>query len=81
MIDDTWKRNEVDSPCVNICVIHQDAKICVGCHRTADEITRWSTMGDEARQLVKDALPGRGPSLRNRRGGRAARRRQDVPKL
>ncbi len=33
-----WQRNEIDSPCIKICVIHPDAKICVGCHRTGEEI-------------------------------------------
>jgi predicted Fe-S protein YdhL (DUF1289 family) len=59
-----WRRDEVDSPCVQICVIHPGAGICVGCHRTADEIAGWSRMTPEARRAVMDALPARAPLLK-----------------
>lgn len=72
-----WRRKEVDSPCVQICVMHRQEKICTGCLRTIDEITGWSKMTDDERQLVKDALPARAPLLRKRRGGRAARLQRD----
>jgi hypothetical protein len=26
--------------------------LCVGCHRTLDEIAQWSVMGDEAKRAV-----------------------------
>ena len=42
--DLVWKRDEIDSPCVSICVMHPLERICTGCHRTIDEITRWSVM-------------------------------------
>lgn len=74
MTDETpWKRNEVDSPCVKICVVHPEARICTGCLRTIDEITRWSKMAPEERREIMGALPDRQPMLRKRRGGRAAR--------
>ncbi len=68
-----WTRDEVQSPCVRICVVHPEARICTGCLRTIDEIGRWSKMSNEERQEVMDDLPGRAPLLRKRRGGRAAR--------
>lgn len=68
-----WKRNEVESPCIRICVVHPEARICTGCLRTIDEIRDWSKMSAEARQEIMAALPGRAPNLRKRRGGRAAR--------
>ena len=71
-----WTRNEVQSPCVRICVVHPEARICTGCYRTIDEISRWSRMTDDERQEVLDALPERAPLLRKRRGGRAARMAQ-----
>ncbi|WP_127903286.1 DUF1289 domain-containing protein [Solirhodobacter olei] len=73
MKDDVWERAEVDSPCVKVCVVHPEARICVGCHRTLDEIATWSRMSPEARRAVMAELPTRGPMLRQRRGGRAAR--------
>ncbi|UYV38775.1 DUF1289 domain-containing protein [Rhodobacteraceae bacterium D3-12] len=74
MTDDTlWERNEIESPCVQICVIHPEARICTGCHRTGDEIARWSRMTPEERRTIMDELDARTALLRKRRGGRAAR--------
>lgn len=68
-----WTRDEVESPCVRICVVHPEARICTGCLRSIDEIGRWSKMSaDERREIMAD-LPNRAPLLRKRRGGRAAR--------
>ena len=68
-----WKRKEIDSPCLRICVMHPAERICTGCHRTIDEITRWSVMSAEERQTITDALPDRASGLSKRRGGRLAR--------
>ncbi len=74
MSDEVWKRDEIASPCVKICVIHPEARLCVGCHRTIEEISAWSRLTPEARAQVMAELPGRGPLITRRRGGRAARR-------
>lgn len=71
--DDLWHRDEIESPCVKICVIHAEARLCVGCLRTIDEIAAWSKMTPEARRTVMAELPSRAPLLQKRRGGRAAR--------
>ncbi len=76
MNDDIWARNEIESPCVNICVIHPEARICIGCHRTGEEITCWSRLSPEARRTIMADLPSRGTRLQQRRGGRAARLKQ-----
>lgn len=68
-----WKRSEIDSPCVQICVVHPTERICTGCYRTIDEITRWSKMDPMERQSIMAELPSRAPNLQKRRGGRAAR--------
>lgn len=68
-----WKRDEVDSPCVQVCVVHPQARICIGCHRSIDEIARWSKMTDTERAEVRAELPGRASRLVKRRGGRGAR--------
>ncbi|MCB1364502.1 MAG: DUF1289 domain-containing protein [Rhodobacteraceae bacterium] len=73
MIDPAWKRDEIDSPCVRICVVHPGEGICVGCYRSPDEIARWSQMSDAERARIRAELPGRAPRLMRRRGGRAAR--------
>ena len=73
MTDDIWHRDEVESPCVKICLVHPEARICTGCNRTIDVIALWSNMTNDQRRAVLAALPGRTASLRKRRGGRAAR--------
>ena len=73
MSDDVWKRREIESPCVKICVVHPDARICIGCHRTPDEIAMWSKLSSEERREIKAGLPARKDQLPKRRGGRAAR--------
>ena len=68
-----WIRDEIESPCVQICVVHPETRICTGCYRTIDEITDWSRMTPEARRNIMDDLPARADQLKVRRGGRAAR--------
>lgn len=73
MKDDVWKRDEIESPCIKICVIHPEERLCVGCYRSIDEIAAWSRLTHEARAAVMADLPARAPRLAKRRGGRAAR--------
>ena len=73
MHDDIWRRDEIESPCVKICVIHPSARLCTGCLRSIDEITRWSRMTPDERRSVMTALPERAGQLAQRRGGRAGR--------
>ncbi|WP_109311459.1 DUF1289 domain-containing protein [Ruegeria sp. AU67] len=73
MTNMVWKRNEVESPCIQICVVHPTERICTGCYRTIDEITRWSKMDSIERAEIMEDLPARKPRLAKRRGGRAAR--------
>jgi predicted Fe-S protein YdhL (DUF1289 family) len=78
--DEVWRRDEIESPCVKICVVHPEARICVGCYRTVDEIARWTRMTPAERRAVMEALPGRGAALTRRAGGRAGRlRRRGTP--
>ena len=79
MTDKIWTRNEIESPCVNICVIHPDARLCTGCLRSIDEITQWSRMTPEDRRAIMEALPARAPQIAQRRGGRAARLKRPRP--
>jgi predicted Fe-S protein YdhL (DUF1289 family) len=39
------------SPCINVCAL-DDADICIGCQRSAAEITRWSRMDNTERAQV-----------------------------
>lgn len=71
--DDVWKRDEIASPCVKLCVVHPQARLCIGCYRTVEEIAGWSRMSAEERARLMAELPLRAPTLAKRRGGRAAR--------
>ena len=77
MTDDIWNRDEVESPCVKICVVHPEARICTGCYRSVEEITVWSRLSPAARQAVMSDLPNRKTLLSTRRGGRKARLAQE----
>jgi predicted Fe-S protein YdhL (DUF1289 family) len=74
MSDEIWKRDEVESPCVKICIIHPESRLCLGCRRSIDEISRWSRMTAEERREIAAALPGRDPGPTRRSGGAGARR-------
>jgi len=76
-MDEIWQRDEVDSPCVKVCVMHPEARICIGCHRTIDEISDWSRMSAPARNAVKAELPARGELLKGRRRGGRQHNRTD----
>lgn len=73
MTDEIWSRAEIASPCVKVCVIHPEERLCVGCLRSIDEIGRWSAMTPAERQAIMADLPTRAPRLNKRRGGRQAR--------
>ena len=47
-------KNPVESPCMSVCAL--DGKdVCIGCFRTAEEISKWSEMGNfERRQVLKN---------------------------
>ncbi|MBM1813572.1 DUF1289 domain-containing protein [Pseudosulfitobacter pseudonitzschiae] len=73
MTEPVWTRNEIESPCVRICVVHPETRLCTGCARSIDEIGRWSRMTPEERAAIMAELPNREVAPKGRRGGRAAR--------
>ncbi|MGI1663508.1 DUF1289 domain-containing protein [Palleronia sp. KMU-117] len=73
MNDDIWRRDEIESPCIKVCLIHPEARICAGCYRTIDEIGGWTRLSPEDRRRIMDDLPARAARLKQRRGGRAGR--------
>ncbi len=48
-----------ESPCVQVCSIHQPSGLCLGCGRTIGEIARWADMSPGERRRIMDELPGR----------------------
>lgn len=73
MTDDIWRRDEVESPCVKVCLIHPQARICTGCLRTIEEIGIWTRMSPDDRRKVMAELPSRASQIKVRRGGRRSR--------
>ncbi|MGR3500097.1 MAG: DUF1289 domain-containing protein [Limimaricola soesokkakensis] len=73
MSDEVWSRAEIESPCVKLCTIHPETRLCLGCARSIDEIAAWGRMSAEERRAVMAELPGREPAPKGRRGGRKAR--------
>ena len=65
--NEVWKRDEVDSPCVKLCVMHPTANICMGCFRTVEEISDWSAMDPESRKSLMLELPSREKQIVKRR--------------
>ena len=58
-IVETVPVKRIESPCVNICEMDAAAGLCVGCARTIEEITGWSSGSAAWRDAVMAALPGR----------------------
>ena len=71
--DAVWSRAEIESPCIKICVVHPETRLCTGCGRSMDEIARWSRMTSEERRAIMAELSSRSAAPKGRRGGRAAR--------
>ncbi|MBB5515260.1 hypothetical protein FHS89_001270 [Rubricella aquisinus] len=67
MVDEVWKRAEIESPCVKLCVIHPESRLCMGCLRSIDEIGRWSSFTADERRDIMDALPARARQIRGKR--------------
>jgi predicted Fe-S protein YdhL (DUF1289 family) len=75
-MDEIWKRDEIESPCIKLCIIDPATRQCTGCHRTIDEIGGWSRMTPSERTEIMAQLPDRAEAAKpKRRGGRAGRAR------
>lgn len=46
----------MESPCIKICKIDIETRICKGCGRTVEQITQWTRMLDEERTAVINSL-------------------------
>ncbi|MEL7348456.1 MAG: DUF1289 domain-containing protein [Pseudomonadota bacterium] len=66
----------IETPCVQVCVLHPETHLCIGCARTGDEIAGWRGYSPETRRSIMDELPTRQANPGQRRGGASARRVQ-----
>ncbi|HEX3627729.1 MAG TPA: DUF1289 domain-containing protein [Verrucomicrobiae bacterium] len=46
------------SPCINVCKLDSHG-VCMGCHRTGNEIARWTQMTEDERWRIISMLAGR----------------------
>jgi predicted Fe-S protein YdhL (DUF1289 family) len=53
---------EIESPCIGTCTLGPD-DLCVGCFRSATEITGWLGYTPEQRREIMQALPARADRL------------------
>ena len=57
--DTVWRRDEIESPCVKVCVLHPTERLCMGCYRSGEEIACWSRYTPEIRREIMGTLPAR----------------------
>ncbi len=51
--------DDVESPCVRICVVDETRDICRGCYRTLDEISKWASYTRAQKLALLDELAQR----------------------
>ncbi|MES2991337.1 MAG: DUF1289 domain-containing protein [Pseudomonadota bacterium] len=51
--------DSVASPCNSVCRMDERTGLCEGCLRSIDEIIAWSTMDDDEKRAVWEALAQR----------------------
>lgn len=47
------------SPCVKVCIIDPQTKLCEGCGRTLAEIAQWARLSETERLTIMARLPER----------------------
>jgi len=45
-------KDEVASPCIEVCIVSPTRQLCIGCFRTIDEIAAWSRMSNDQKREV-----------------------------
>lgn len=68
---------QIDTPCVKLCVVDPDSGFCIGCGRTRSEIAGWLAMSVVERREVMAGLDERLETLtrhKRRKGGARGRR-------
>jgi len=52
-------RVEIESPCISVCILNEETKLCEGCFRTREEIAGWATADAEERRRILESLKER----------------------
>jgi uncharacterized protein len=53
------KENRTGSPCIRVCILDSQSKLCSGCFRTSEEIGKWLSFTEEERSQVLSKLKER----------------------
>lgn len=57
---------ETRSPCIKVCLLDPESRICSGCGRTLEEIAGWLRLAETDRLKVAAELPERLQRLKQR---------------
>jgi predicted Fe-S protein YdhL (DUF1289 family) len=49
----------IETPCIKVCILDPESRLCRGCGRSLEEIARWSVLSAEERRRVVAELPRR----------------------
>jgi predicted Fe-S protein YdhL (DUF1289 family) len=49
----------IETPCIRICTVDPDSRLCMGCRRSLHEIASWSRLSAAERRAIMDELPAR----------------------
>ncbi|GGB73399.1 DUF1289 domain-containing protein [Shewanella inventionis] len=58
-------RSLVETPCVRQCCLDSN-DVCLGCHRSLDEILAWHSMNDQQKVALIEILQQRAIACKNR---------------
>jgi predicted Fe-S protein YdhL (DUF1289 family) len=59
--DSAQTRDELASPCIDVCRMNPASGLCEGCFRTLEEIAAWSSMSGEEKRQALARIPARKP--------------------
>jgi uncharacterized protein len=51
-------KKKIKSPCQLICTYDED-KVCIGCYRSAEEVSNWDTLNEEMKAKVLENIEKR----------------------
>jgi hypothetical protein len=57
-------RAPIATPCIKVCVVDGESGLCMGCHRTLQEVAGWASLTDAARADIMAGLTARRSRIR-----------------
>ena len=55
--------DEIDSPCIDICIIDPNSGECIGCGRTLDEINNWTNFDNLKKKQILENLNAKNENI------------------